>query len=221
VVVAPPPAVVAWALLVPTLLVAFAQITPAFRSTYAIACLPGLLLLVACCLDRLPARVMGAALAALLVLGAAAHATQISEPVDEDWRTVAGWVEQQRRPGDRVLLDIPSVAPGLAYYDQSWRARGGLLPVLEWEDTPFPAAIVPYDDPEGYAGPTGPPPPSAMRRHAGGDRRLFVIFAEYVERLQGDLPNGAAMRWARRNCTVTDRSAEGISAYLVTGCPRG
>ena len=214
-----PPAVLAWALLVPALLVLVAQITPAFRSNYAIAALPGLLLAVAACLDRLPRQALAVGLGALLLLGTTAHALQSTREVDEDWRSVAGWLQDERRPGDRVLIDIPGVTAGLAYYDPHFQSRDGLLPVLEWGDTPFPRDVVAFDDPEGYAGRTGPPPPAVIQRYAAGNRRLFVLFAEYVDRLQGDLPNGAAMRWARRNCKVTEHDAVGISAYLVTGCP--
>ena len=46
-----------------------------------------------------------------------------------------------------------------------------------------------------------------------------MFLAEYSESLQGDVPNSAALRWARRNCKVTEREETEITALLITGCP--
>jgi hypothetical protein len=45
------------------------------------------------------------------------------------------------------------------------------------------------------------------------------VFAEYVERLQGDLPNGRAMRWARNNCRVQTSGDDNPVVYLIDRCP--
>ena len=214
-----PPAVVAWGLLPVALLFLAAQVTPVFRSAYAIAALPGVLLLVAAMLDHLPRAAARAGLAALLAVALAGTVDQTRRQVDETWRSAAGWLEEKRRPGDRVLIDIASVSGAIGYYDEGLRAPNGELAILEWEDNPFPREFVPYDDPGGYTSRSGPPPRAAVARLARGERRLFVFLAEYVEALQGDVPNGEAMRWARRNCKVTERDEVDIGAYLITGCP--
>jgi hypothetical protein len=201
------------------LLFLVAQVTPLFRSAYAIAALPGVLLLAAAMLDRLPRTAAGAGLLALLALALVGTVDQTTRQVDETWRSAAGWLAENRKPGDRVLIDIASVSGAIGYYDEGLRAPNGELAILEWEDNPFPKEFVPYDDPGGYTSRSGPPPRAAVARLARGERRLFVFFAEYVEDLQGDLPNGDAMRWARRNCEVTERDEVDIGAYLITGCP--
>ena len=184
--------VFAWALLPIALLALVSQVTPLFRSAYAIAAFPGLLLLIAACLDRLPRLALGGGLAALVVVAMAGTVSQATSQHDETWRSATDWLKAEYRPGDRVLEDIPSINTAIGYYDHRFRAPNGELAVLEWKDNPFPRNVVPYDDPDGYAGRTGPPKQADIARLARGDRRLFVFLAEYSESLQGDVPNSAA-----------------------------
>lgn len=214
-----PTPVIAWALVPMVVLVLASQVTPLFRSAYAIGAFPGLLLLAAACLDRLPRAVLGGALAALVGLALVGTTVQATSQHDETWRSATDWLKAEYRPGDRVLEDIPSINTVIGYYDQRFRAPNGELAVLEWQDNPFPRSVVPYDDPDGYAGPTGPPPRATIARLARGERRLFVFLAEYSEALQGDVPESAGLRWARRNCRVTEREETEITALLITGCP--
>jgi mannosyltransferase len=212
--------VLAWATVPPLLMVAFSFLTPLYQPQYAISALPGMCLLVAAWVEEATptARIPAVLFIALAFLAGALH--QTTRPVGETWRSAIAWIEKRREPGDRVLLDIASVFPVFGYYDKHWASADGDLVVYEWEDRPFPRSeVIPFDDPGGYAGRAGPPGPGDIARNASGDERLFVVFAEYVERLQGDLPNGRAMRWARRNCRVQTSGDENPVVYLIDRCP--
>ncbi|HEV7846558.1 MAG TPA: glycosyltransferase family 39 protein [Thermoleophilaceae bacterium] len=206
-----------WALLPGVILIAV--IAPVFRSPYFIGCLPGVLLGTAAALDRMPRRAALGAFVVLLTLLAGASVWQTTRQVSETWRPAMAWIDEQRRPGDPLILDIAAVLPVLGYYDDRYRAPDGDLVVHEWGDRPMPRGVLPYDDPGGYGGTVGPPTRATIARLARGDRRLIVVLAEYVEALQGDVPNSRGLRWARRECTVTRREEFQIYLFAVTGCP--
>ena len=178
-----------------------------------------MLLLIAVLIDRLGGRLRWAALAAVVIVALAATSWQTTRQVDETWRSTFAWIDERREPGDRTLVDIISVFPVFGYYNDEYRAPNGELIVHEWDEHPLPADIVPLDDPGGYTGPTGPPTPEMISELASGDDRLFVVLAEYVERLQGDIPNGAALDWARANCEVEEGDEVEIELYLISECP--
>ncbi|MEA2407291.1 MAG: mannosyltransferase [Thermoleophilaceae bacterium] len=209
--------IAAWALLPGLILIAV--IAPVFRSPYFIGCLPGILLGTAVALDRMPRRAALAGLVVLLALQVGASVWQTTRQVSETWRSAMAWVDDQRRPGDPLILDIAAVLPVLGYYDDTYRAPDGDLVVHEWGDRPMPRGVLPYDDPGGYGGTVGPPTRATIARLARGDRRLIVVLAEYVEALQGDVPNSPGLRWARRECTVSRRQEFQIELFAVTGCP--
>ncbi len=215
-----PTALWAWALVPAVALFLFAQISPSFRPEYIIGVLPGCLLLVACLVDRLGGRLRWAALAALLALGAAGTTIQTTHQVNETWRSALGWIQQERRPGDRILLDSPVVFPVFGYYQERYRPANGQLSSYEWNPSVVPPDVIPLDDPGGYAGPPGPPTRQMISRLASGDRRLFVVLAEYVEARQGYIQEGDALNWARRNCRVIERDEVEINLYLISDCPR-
>jgi hypothetical protein len=141
--------------------------------------------------------------------------------VGENWRDTLAWIDQERRPGDRILVDIITVFPVFGYYDERYRAPNGDLIVNEWGEYKLPREIVPLDTRGGYneGVPPGPPTAGMFAGLASGDRRLFVTLAEYSVRIQGDIPNGPALAWARRNCHVVERPEPGIDAYLISDCP--
>jgi 4-amino-4-deoxy-L-arabinose transferase-like glycosyltransferase len=209
----------AWALLPVACLFVFSQISPAFRAPYLIGALPGVLLAMAALATRLqrPAAVASLAVLAAIGLGASIH--QATRQVDENWRTAVAWIAQERHPGDHILVDIPSNIPVFGYYNARWRAPDGDMTVLEWKDKPVSKDFIPVDDPHGYAGPTGPPSKELIARNASGHKRLFVVLSEYVERLQGDVPNIAGVAWAKANCQVTNHPEKNIILMVVSGCP--
>lgn len=209
--------IAAWALLPGLILIAV--IPPVFRSPYFIGCLPGILLGTAAALDRMPRRAAVAGLVMLLALQVGVSVWQTTRQVSETWRPAMAWIGDQRRPGDPLIVDIAAVLPVLGYYDDTYRAPGGDLVVHEWGDRPMPRGVLPYDDPGGYGGTTGPPSRATIARLARGERRLIVVLSEYVEALQGDVPNSPGLRWARRECTVTRRQEFQIDLFAVTGCP--
>ena len=209
-----------WAFVPVVVLLAVSQIEPAYRTVYVIGILPGLLLLVAALIDRLGDPLRWLALGAAVVLGLAGTIWQTTRQVDETWYSTMDFIASERQPGDRVLLDIVSVLPVLGYYDDRYRAPNGELIVLEWDEYPLPEDIVPLDDPGGYAGPAGPPSRGMIQRLASGDQRLFVVLAEYQPHLQGDIPSGPAIDWARENCDVRERKDEVfIDLFLISDCP--
>jgi hypothetical protein len=144
-----------------------------------------------------------AALGLIVAVGLLASIHQATRQVDENWRSAVSWIAQEKRPSDRILVDIPSNIPVFAYYKARWRAPDGNMPVLEWKDEPISKDFIPVDDPGGYAGPVGPPSRQLVARNASGGKRLFVVLSEYVQRLQGDVPNEAGLAWAKANCQVT------------------
>ena len=209
-----------WAFVPVVALLAVSQIEPAYRTVYVIAILPGLLLLIAALVDRLGDLLRWLALGALVALGLAGTIWQTTRQVDETWYSTMDFIAEERRPGDHVLLDIASVFPVMGYYDERYRAPNGELIVLEWDEYPLPEDIVPLDDPGGYAGPTGPPTREMIQELASGDQQLFVVLAEYQPHLQGDIPSGPAMKWARDNCTVEEQKDEVfIDLFLISDCP--
>jgi 4-amino-4-deoxy-L-arabinose transferase-like glycosyltransferase len=212
-----------WTFVPPISLFCVSQVEPVFRSAYAISALPGLFLLMAAAFDRLGGRLRWIALAAALALALYGTVWQTTRQVDETWPSALGWIEENREAGDRVMLDITPVFPVFGYYEERYRAPNGELIVNEWEEYPLPDDIVPLDDPGGYGGPgtiEGPPTREQFQELASGDRRLFLVLAEYGKWLQGDIPAGPAMRWARENCEVVENDDQVlIDLFLISDCP--
>ncbi len=214
-----PPVLLAWALLPVIVLFVFSQVSPAFRPIYAISTLPGILLTVAAASLLLPRIATVAAVGALVVIGAGTSIYQSNHQVDENWRAAMAWIDQQQRPGDRFLVDIPAIYTAYGYYDHRFRASDGELNVIEWKDHSIPSNVIWRDDPGGYTGIPGPPTRQLIASNASGGRSLFVTLAEYVEKLQGDVPNSAGLRWARQNCQVVDHPVKDITLLKISGCP--
>ena len=110
-------------------------------------------------------------------------------------------------------MDIPSIVGVIGYYDEGLRAPNDELAILEWEDNPYPRSVRALRRPR------------RLRRARPGRRRgrrspawrgatgaCSCSSPSTCEVLQGDLPNGDAMRWARRNCEVTERDEIEITA---------
>jgi 4-amino-4-deoxy-L-arabinose transferase-like glycosyltransferase len=210
----------AWAVIPFVTLFAAAQLTPMFYPLYVVAVLPGLVVGLAVIIDRLGNRVRWAAVGALVALALIGTVIETTRVVTDSWRGALGWIEQNRRVGDRVLVDSISIFPVLGYYDNRYRAPNGEVIVDEWRDHPLPPDIVPLDTPGGYSHrPPGPPTPQMIADLASGDRRLFVVLANFSRRVQGDVPNGAALTWARQNCDVVEPPQVDIFVYLISGCP--
>ncbi len=209
----------AWTVLPVAGLFVFSQISPAFHEPYLIGALPGALLLIAALAMRLPRPAGLAALGLIAAVGLFASIHQATRQVDENWRGAVSWVAQEKRPNDRILIDVPNNIPVFGYYNARWRAPDGNMPVLEWKDEPISKDFIPVDDPGGYTGPTGPPSKQLVARNATGGKRLFVVLSEYVQRLQGDVPNEAGLAWAKANCQVTRHPEKNIILMVVSGCP--
>jgi mannosyltransferase len=209
----------AWAVLPVLGLFIFSQVSPAFRPIYAIACLPGIMLVVAAAALQLPRIAAAAAVLALVAIGVTTSIDQARTQVDENWRAAMAWIDQQQRPGDRYLVDIPAIFTAYGYYDHRFRASDGELQVIEWKDHKIPANVIWRDDPGGYTGIPGPPSRQLIAQNASGGHALFVTLSEYVVRLQGDVPNSPGIRWARQNCQVVDHPVEDITLLKISGCP--
>lgn len=214
-----PPVLWAWALVPIAVPFLIAQVEPVFWPAYVMGTLPGILLVISVLLTRLSRRFLAGALASLLALGLLATGVQANRDIDETWRSTLTWIDREWRDGDKLLVDSISTFPVISYYLPQYRAPNGELIVDEWDEYPLPDDIVPFDAPGGYTGPPGPPTPEDIARNASGDRRLFVVYSEYVEHLQGDIPNGEAITWARANCKVIERDEYAIDAFLISGCP--
>jgi 4-amino-4-deoxy-L-arabinose transferase-like glycosyltransferase len=209
-----------WAVIPFAALFAAAQVTPLFYPLYIVAVLPGLILGVAVIIDRLGGWARWAVVGALASLALAGTLIETTRVVTDSWRGAFAWVEENRRPGDRVLVDSISIFPVFGYYDDRYRAANGELIVDEWRDHPLPDDIVPLDTPGGYSHrPPGPPTPQMIADLASGGQRLFVVLANFSKRVQGFVPNGEALTWARQNCDVVAPDEVDIYVYLVSGCP--
>ena len=218
-----PKALWLWALVPPVSLFIVSQVEPLFRSAYVISALPGVFLLMAALFNRLGDGLRWAALGVALAAALYGTAWQTTHDVDETWPSALAWIEDNREEGDRIMLDITPVFPVFGYYVDRYRAPNGELIVNEWEEHPLPDDIVPLDDPGGYGGPgtiEGPPTREQFSELASGDQRLFVVLAEYGKWLQGDIPTGPAMTWARENCKVVENDDQVlIDLYLISDCP--
>lgn len=208
----------AWTVVPVVCLFVFSQVSPAFRAAYLIGVLPGAVLFMGTLATRLPRPLALAGVTALAALGLGASIHQATRQVDENWRSAVAWIAQERDPGDHILVDIPSNIPVFGYYNARWRAPDGDMTVLEWKDKPVSKDFIPVDDPGGYAGPTGPPSRQLIARNASGGKRLFVVLSEYVERLQGDVPNIAGLAWAKTHCQVINHPEKNIILLLVSKC---
>ena len=108
------------------MLVVLSLVKPVEVPRYASVAVPGLCLLNATLLLRVPRRI---GLAALGILVAAW------------WRRAAGIVTAATSRGATLVVFPAGQASYLAYYDPALRVHG-LVAILEWHDTPLPGRVV-------------------------------------------------------------------------------
>ena len=209
----------AWGVLPPAGLLLISAAVPVFWPRYAIVALPGLALLLALSAaaatsSRSGTVVAVACVGALLCLSIYADAKQI-DAVQQEWKPIAGWLREQRRPNEPLLAESVLTLPSLGYYDPSLRAPGGELVVSEWHDTKLPANVLGFKDPAAHGPATdGPPPTALVRRLARQDGAVWLLFAEVGERAS-EVP---AVRWAQAHCHVSEMSRTRIEVLRISGC---
>jgi 4-amino-4-deoxy-L-arabinose transferase-like glycosyltransferase len=104
---------------------------PLYVDRYFMVFLPALLLLVARGWQRLPRPAWGIILTAIVVVAGASNVVITRGRGDdqkEDWRSAAIYVEQERQPGDGLLLeDAVTLVAFLRYFDDEEMPRAWLL----------------------------------------------------------------------------------------------
>ncbi len=215
---------VCWGVVPAAVLLAISFVQPVFWPRYAILSLPGLCLALALAAEllwhsRRGMLVAGACLAVVAVAAIVADARQRTA-VQEDWRSAAAWLRAERAADQPAILDTASVLPSLGYYDPAFRASDGDLVVQEWHDRPLPAGVAGYKDPGGWGTvPDGPPSVAAFQRLArSGHGTVWMVVAEIVTSLQGEVSDGAAVAWAREHCRVQARQLVEVWVMRASDC---
>jgi hypothetical protein len=206
-------------------LLAISFVQPVFWPRYAILSLPGLCLALALAAEllwhsRRGVLVAGACLAVLAAAAAVAADARQRTAVQESWKTAAAWLRDERAPDQPTIVDTVSVLPSLGYYDPAFRASDGDLVVQEWQDQPLPAGVAGYKDRGGWGTvPDGPPTVHAFERLARiGHGTVWMVVAEIVPSLQGEVSDGAAVAWARAHCRVQARQLVEVWDMRASDC---
>lgn len=213
-----------WGVVPATVLLAISFVQPVFWPRYVILSLPGLCLALALAAQvlwhsRRGILVAGACLAVLAVAAVLADAHQRTA-VQENWKSAAAWLRAERAPDQPTIVDTVSVLPSLGYYDPAFRASDGDLVVQEWQDQPLPAGVAGYKDRGGWGTvPDGPPTVHAFERLARiGHGTVWMVVAEIVTSLQGEVSDGAAVAWARAHCRVQARQLVEVWVMRASDC---
>jgi mannosyltransferase len=208
----------AWTFVPLGLALAISLVRPVFFGAYLVLALPGLCLLLATGVQRLPLRAAGGIVDLLAVAWLAADGAMGGPPRVNDYRSAVAWITAQRTAGDPVILDPITRLPGYGYYAADFRAANGDVVVKEWREQPLPRDLTGFTDPGGYGdAPAGPPTARAVERLAQRTGRLVFIID--TPTAQGDVEEGAAARWLRSHCTVRERLFGGIVVLAARGCP--
>jgi hypothetical protein len=215
---------ICWGVVPAAVLLAISFVQPVFWPRYVILSLPGLCLALALAAEllwhsRRGVLVAGACLAVLAVAAVVADARQRTA-VQESWKTAAAWLSAERAPDQPTIVDTVSVLPSLGYYDPAFRASDGDLVVQEWQDQPLPAGVAGYKDRGGWGTvPDGPPTVHAFERLARiGHGTVWMVVAEIVTSLQGEVSDGAAVAWARAHCRVQARQLVEVWVMRASDC---
>ncbi len=213
-----------WGVVPAAVLLAISFVQPVFWPRYVILSLPGLCLALALAAQvlwhsRHGILVAGACLAVLAVAAVLADAHQRTA-VQENWKSAAAWLSAERAPDQPTIVDTVSVLPSLGYYDPAFRASDGDLVVQEWQDQPLPAGVAGYKDRGGWGTvPDGPPTVHAFERLARiGHGTVWMVVAEIVTSLQGEVSDGAAVAWARAHCRVQARQLVEVWVMRANDC---
>lgn len=211
------PPLVAWVFVPIVVALAISQVRPVFFDAYLIVLLPGLCLLLAAGATHLRARLSVGVVGVLALAWLVADAAMSRPPLVNDYRSAAAWIASQRSAGEPLILDPVTTLPGYAYYDSHLRAANGYIVVKEWREQPMPAGVTGFTDPGGYGdAPAGPPSARLVSRLARRTGRLVLVIDATFG--QGDVEEGAAATWLRRNCAVREGHFGGIVVLAARRC---
>jgi hypothetical protein len=211
--------VVAWAVGAPIVLVVLSLVKPVEVPRYASVAVPGLCLLTATLLLRVPRRLGLAAFGILVAAWLAADLRQATEPTKPDWRRAAGIVTAATSHGATLVVFPADKASYLAYSDPALRVHD-LVAILEWHDTPLPGRVVllrQAADPWRLA--AGPPTRTLITTLTRTGRPVVVVIPTSIRTAQRVLVDTTARpSWVPGRCQTTRQALYGIAVFTVT-CP--
>ena len=184
---------------------------------YVIGALPGVCILLAWALWRLPRPAMAAALAAiipLMLLGVARQATGDAEPTGTWTRAILA----ARPAGAPVVFYEAEGAQAAGYFARSLASSDGGPIVPGWDETPPPPEITLLDSPNFDRLEKGPPSAALVERLAASTPSGVVVLA-----LRPADPEAPGIVWARAHCTVqrTNFTDSPTAVFRVSECVPG